>query len=78
MDSAISLRKTVSYKMGTSIKIPESGIDFAKSYFSQTAKTWELQNKIILASIDSLSKNFHAFNENTQSFVDIGSKIIKS
>jgi len=77
-DSAISLQKTAFEKLGVDTTIPDATFNLAKLFGEQTTKLWELQNQIVLKSIDTLSKNIQAFNTNSKTFEDFNKQIIDS
>jgi len=77
-DSAISLQKTGFEKLGVNTTIPDATYNLAKLFGEQTTKSWELQNQLILKSIDTLAKNIQAFNTNSKTFKDFNKQLIDS
>lgn len=77
-DSAISLQKAAYEKLDSNINVPSATLDMAKTIAEQTTKSWNLQNQMMLASLDTLSKNIQAFNTNAKTFEEINKKIIDS
>ena len=75
-DSAISLQKTAFEKLGVNTTIPDATFNLAKFYGEQTTKSWELQNQLILKSIDTLSKNIQAFNKNSKTIEEFNKQLI--
>ncbi|MDX1441597.1 MAG: hypothetical protein R3237_03985 [Nitrosopumilaceae archaeon] len=75
-ENAFTLQKAVFEKLDGNPKVPESAIDLAKSFVSETTVSWNLQNKIILESLDALSKNIEAFNKNSIAFEEINKGLI--
>jgi hypothetical protein len=75
-EHAITLQKAAYEKLGGNNHIPSGAIDFAKSLAGQTTLACNLQNRMILASLDALSKNIEAFNKNSAAFEESNKKII--
>ena len=78
VDSAISLQKTAFEKLGINTTIPDVTFNLGILLGEQTTKSWELQNQIVLKSIDTLSKNIQAFNTNSKTFEDFNKQLIDS
>ncbi len=76
VESAISLQKTIADNLGTDTKIPDESLDIAKNFAEQTTKAWNIQNQLMLTSLETLSKNIQAFNDNSQTFAETNSKLI--
>ena len=62
--------------MGTDTKIPDESLDIAKNFAEQTTKAWNIQNQLMLTSLETLSKNIQAFNDNSQTFAEMNGKLI--
>jgi len=76
VESAISLQKTMADKLGTNIKIPDESLNVATAIAEQTTKAWNLQNQLMRTSLETLSKNIQAFNDNSQIFAEQNGKLI--
>jgi len=76
VESAISLQKTIADNLGTDTKIPDESLDIAKNFAEQTTKAWNIQNQLMLTSLETLSKNIQAFNDNSQTFAEMNGKLI--
>lgn len=74
-ENIISLQRAAYEKFGLG-QVPNSVIDMAKSFAGQSIQTTNLQNKMILTSLDTLSKNIEAFNKNSAVFENANKKII--
>lgn len=77
-ESAISLQKTVADNLGMNVQIPDASLNFVKSLADQTTKAWNSQNQLMLTSLEILSKNIEAFNNNSKAFAETNKKIIDS
>lgn len=78
LDHAINLQKTAAQKLGTNSEIPQTTLDLAKSFAEQAVNSWNLQNQMVLTSLNTLSKNIEAFNRNSKSFEEINKELIDS
>jgi len=76
VESAISLQKTMADKLGINTKIPDESLDIARNFAEQTTKAWNIQNQLVLTSLETLSKNIQAFNDNSQTFAEMNGKLI--
>ncbi len=77
VEHALLLQQTVSEQLGIN---PDSSSDatmeIAKSFADQTTMSWNLQNQLVLKSLEILSKNIEAFNKNSVSFEKINKNLI--
>jgi len=78
VESAISLQKTMADKLGTNTKVPDESLKVTTAIAEQTTKAWNLQNQLMRTSLETLSKNIQAFNDNSQTFAELNSKLIDS
>jgi len=76
VESAISLQKTMADKLGTNIEVPDESLKVVTAIAEQTTKAWNLQNQLMRTSLETLSKNIQAFNDNSQTFAETNSKLI--
>jgi len=65
-------------KLGTNIKIPDESLNVVTDIVEQTTKAWNFQNQLMRTSLETLSKNIQAFNDNSQTFAELNSKLIDS
>ncbi len=76
-EHAILLQQTVLEQLRIN---PDSSSDatmeIAKSFADQTTMSWNLQNQLVLKSLEILSKNIEAFNKNSVSFEKINKNLI--
>ncbi len=63
-------------KLGINTKIPDESLDIARNFAEQTTKAWNIQNQLVLTSLETLSKNIQAFNDNSQTFAEMNGKLI--
>lgn len=75
-EKAIDLQKSVYEKMGDKNNIPLAVFDIAKNFAGNATTSWNLQNKLVLDSLATLSRNIEAFNQNSTSFEKINKDLI--
>lgn len=78
VESAISLQKTMADKLGVDTKVPETSLNIATDFAEQTTKAWNFQNQLMLTSLEMLSKNIQAFNDNSKTFAEMNGKLLDS
>ncbi len=78
VESAISLQKTMADKLKIDTKVPEKSLNIATAFAEQTTKAWNFQNQLMLTSLETLSKNIQAFNDNSKTFAEVNGKLIDS
>ncbi len=78
IESAISLQKTMADKLRIDTKVPEESLNIATAFAEQTTKAWNFQNQLMLTSLETLSKNIQAFNDNSKTFAEVNGKLIDS
>ena len=77
-ESFILLQKIIADKTKSNTKISDESLKLVNDFTKQANQTWELQNQLMLKSIDALSKNIQAFNENADTQLEMNKKLIKS
>ena len=73
---AIELQELFCEKFDGKTAVPPSALSLAKSFAENASTSWTLQNKLVLDSLQTLSKNIEAFNKNSISFEEINKKLI--
>lgn len=77
MESMIKLQKTSS-ELKFNPNVSESVLNLVKNLSNQSNNAWNFQNHLLLMSIETLSKNIQAFNDNAKTFSDINQQILSS
>ena len=77
-ESFILLQKIIEEKTKFNTKISDESLKIVNDFAKQTNQTWDLQNQLMLKSIDALSKNIQAFNENADTQLEMNKKLIES
>ena len=78
VESAISLQKTMADKLRIDTKVTDESLNIATAFAEQTTKAWNFQNQLMLTSLETLSKNIQAFNDNSKTFAEVNGKLIDS
>jgi hypothetical protein len=78
IDSIIGLQENFSNKSGTKYTFSDLEVKMVMDVLSeQINKTQEMQNKMLLASIDAIGQNTKSFNNNIKAFDEFRSRIIE-
>ena len=77
-ESAILLQKILAEKINSDVKIPDKSLKIINDFTEQTNKAWNFQNQMLLKSIESLSKNIQAFNDNADAQIEMNKKMVES
>ena len=78
IEMALDIQKNLSEQAGVTSSLPENLSDLANVITEHNVKTWQLQNGLILASLEALSRNIQAFNSNAKVFADVNGKLVDS
>ncbi len=76
--SAILLQKYLTRKTNSDVKLPDESLQIVSDFTEQTNKVWNFQNQLMIKSLEALSKNIQAFNENSDAFAGMNKELIKS
>ena len=77
MESMLKLQKTTG-ELKFNPNVSESVLNIFKSLSNQNSNALDFQNHLLILSIETLSKNIQAFNDNAKTFSDINQKILSS
>ena len=75
-EKAMDLQQTIYEKIGGEKNVPSAVFDIAKTFAGNATTSWNLQNKLVLESLETLSRNIEAFNQNSTSFEEINKTLI--
>jgi hypothetical protein len=78
INSTIALQKDYATKAGITTNIPSAVLKVIRDTTEEVVKAYDVQNKVALASIDSVQQNIKTFNENTKAFADLNKNVIQS
>jgi len=77
-ESIILLQKFLVDEINSHSKMPNNSLQLIYDFAEQTNKAWNFQNQMMQKSIDILSKNIRAFNNNAQELTEMNKKLIES
>ena len=78
IDSAIAIQKTFATNLGFNFEPPAQAVQMINNLSEQIQKGVELENKMLMTSINTLEKNIGSYNENAKNFSDMNTKILDS
>ncbi len=78
IDSAIAIQKTFATNLGFNFEPPAQAVQMINNLSEQIQKGVELENKMLMTSINTLEKNIGSYNENAKTFSDMNTKILDS
>ena len=78
MDSANSLQQKFAQDSKMKIEVPDASINMINEISNQANKAQELQNKMMIASIEAIRENIKSFNNNVISFTEVNRKLAES
>lgn len=78
IDSAIAIQQTFATNLGFNFEPPAQAVQMINNLSEQIQKGVELENKMLLTSINTLEKNIGSYNENAKTFSDMNTKILDS
>lgn len=78
INSTIALQKDYATKAGITTNIPSAVLKVIRDTTEEVVKSYDVQNKIALAAIDSAQQNIKTFNENAKAFADLNKNIVQS
>ncbi len=76
--SIILLQTYLTRKTNSDVKLSDESLQIVTDYTEQTNKAWNFQNQLMIKSLEALSKNIQAFNENSDAFAGMNKKLIES
>lgn len=78
IESAISLQQEFVNKSGISTNVPSVVLKMINDTTEEAIKLRAVQNKIILAAIDTTRQNVKTFNDNAKAFAELNNNILQS
>ena len=76
--SVILLQKIVTDKINSNITVSDKSHKIITDFTEQSSKAWNFQNQLMLKSLDILSKNIQAFNDNSDAQFEMNKKLMES
>lgn len=78
VESAISLQQEFVNKSGISTNVPSAVLKMINDTTEEAIKLRAVQNKIVLAAIDTTRQNVKTFNDNAKAFAELNNNILQS
>ncbi len=78
INSTIALQKDYATKAGITTNIPSAVLKVIRDTTEEVVKSYDVQNKVALAAIDSAQQNIKTFNENSKAFAELNKNIVQS
>jgi len=77
-NTMVTMHKNITKDFDFNSELPPSISRMADTLVAQGREMWSFQNKLLLTSIEEMSKNIQAFNDNAKTFSDIHQQILSS
>ncbi len=78
IESAISYQQEFATKSGINTNVPAAVIKLVNDSTEEMIKARGVQNKIVLAAIDTTRQNVKTFNDNAKAFAELNKNILQS
>ena len=78
VESSIALQREFANKTGINTALPEATETAVRKTNEQISKVQDVQNKVVLATIDATRQNIKTFNENAKAFADLNKSVMQS
>ena len=76
--SIIDIQREFATKAGIKSNLPESSINIIRDSSEKINRSFDVQSKMSIASIDATKQNIQTWNENSKSFANINKSIMDS
>jgi len=78
IDSAIALQGKFTEKLGLNTSLSEETIKVAANLSKEVNRAQQLQNEMLLVSLETMGKNIKTFNHNVNAFTELSGKVMES
>ncbi len=78
IESVISLQQEFATKAGINTNIPAVVVKLINDTTEEMIKARTVQNKVVLAAIDTTKQNVKTFNDNAKAFAELNENILQS
>jgi hypothetical protein len=78
IESVISLQQEFSTKAGINTNVPAVVVKLINDTTEEMIKARTVQNKVVLAAIDTTKQNVKTFNDNAKAFAELNENILQS
>jgi len=77
VDSTISIQREFATKSGINTSVPASMVKIVNDAAEEIIKAHAVQNKVVLAAIDTTQQGINTFNENAKAFTGLNQSVIQ-
>lgn len=78
IESVISLQQEFATKSGINTNVPAVVVKLINDTTEEMIKARTVQNKVVLAAIDTTKQNVKTFNDNAKAFAELNENILQS
>ena len=78
IESVISLQQEFATKAGINTNIPAVVVKLINDTTEEMIKARTVQNKVVLAAIDTTKQNVKTFNDNAKAFAELNENVLQS
>jgi len=78
IESVISLQQEFATKAGINTNVPAAVVKLINDTTEEMIKARTVQNKIVLAAIDTTRQNVKTFNDNAKTFAELNENVLQS
>ncbi|HLA21951.1 MAG TPA: hypothetical protein VJZ17_00730 [Nitrosopumilaceae archaeon] len=78
IESVISLQQEFATKAGINTNVPAVVVKLINDTTEEMIKARTVQNKVVLAAIDTTKQNVKTFNDNAKAFAELNENILQS
>ena len=78
IDSAIELQEKFTEKSGLNLNLSEATVKVVDNLSKEVNRAQQLQNEMLLASLEAMRENIKTFNDNVSSFTELRGKVMES
>ena len=78
IESTIEFQRKFATKAGINTKVPEATLKAVRETNEQVIKSFDVQNKMALATVDAARQNVKTFTNNAKAFGDLNNNVMQS
>ena len=78
IDSSIEFQRKFANKTGINTNVPEATLKAVRDTNEQVIKSFDVQSKMALATVDAARQNVQTFANNAKAFADLNNNVMQS
>ena len=78
VDSTIALQREFANKTGINTNVPEATLKAVRDTNEQVIKSFDVQSKMALATVDAARQNVQTFANNAKAFAELNNNVMQS